>query len=106
MVPTNALHAVADKMYQFQFFSFPEYSACYDSAQHVVGADAHIGPFVRFHRTAIKCGNAAAVSPTAYFFCLARKSRQKDALGDAPYCALTRANFFTPYSGAELLFSR
>ena len=25
--------------------------------------------------------------------CLARKSRQKDALGDALYCALTRANF-------------
>ena len=36
------------------------------------------------------CGNTATVSPTACFFCCARKSRQKDALGDAPYCALTR----------------
>ena len=47
------------------------------------------------------------MSPTAYFFCCARKSRQKDALGDAPYCALTRAIFGrfaaeTPYSGAGL----
>ena len=39
MVPTNVLHAVIGRLHQFRFCSFPEYSACYDSAQHVVGAD-------------------------------------------------------------------
>ena len=52
MVPTNVLHAVAGRLHQFLFCSFPEYSAGYNSAQHLVGADVHIGPFVRFHRTA------------------------------------------------------
>ena len=41
------------------------------------------------------------MSPTAYFFCCARKSRQKDALGDAPYCALTRANLFNALFGRK-----
>ena len=72
------------------------------SAQQVVGADAHIGPLVRFHRNCRACGNAATVAPRAYFFCLARKSRQKDALGDAIYCALTRANFW-PLRGLNAL---
>ena len=44
IVPRNVLHAFAGRLHQFRFCSFPEYSACYDSAQHVVGADAHIGP--------------------------------------------------------------
>ncbi len=80
MVPTNVLHAVAGRLHQFLFCSFPEYSAGYNSAQHLVGADVHIGPFVRFHRNYPCCGNAATVPPAAYFFCCARKSRQKDAL--------------------------
>ena len=79
-------------------------SAC-DSAQQFVGADAHIGPFVRIHRTAVKCSDTAAVASQTYFFCLARKSRQKDALGDAPYCALTRAIFW-PLRGLNALFGR
>ena len=37
--------------------------------------------------------------------CLARKSRQKDSLGDALYCALTRANFW-PLRGLNALFGR
>ena len=37
--------------------------------------------------------------------CLARKSRQKDALGDAPYCALRRAIFW-PLRGLNALFGR
>ena len=37
--------------------------------------------------------------------CLARKSRQKDALGDALYCALTRAIFW-PLRGLNALFGR
>ena len=44
MVPTNVLHAFAGRLNRFRFCSFPEYSADYDVAQHVVGADAHIGP--------------------------------------------------------------
>ena len=51
------------------------------------------------------CGYTATVPPAAYFFCCARKSRQKDALGDALYCALTRANFW-PLRGLNALFGR
>ena len=51
MVPTKVLHAVAGRLHQPRFCSFPEYSTDYDVTQHVVGADAHIGPFVRIHRT-------------------------------------------------------
>ena len=58
-----------------------------------------------FTGTFLKCGIAASVPPAAYFFCLARKSRQKDALGDAIYCALTRANFW-PLRGPNALFGR
>ena len=32
------------------------------------------------HWTAVECGDIAAVAPRAYFFCLARKSGQKEAL--------------------------
>ena len=32
------------------------------------------------HRHAVKCGNTAAVASQTYFFCLVRKSRQKEAL--------------------------
>ena len=32
------------------------------------------------HRHAVKCGNTATVASQTYFFCCARKSRQKDAL--------------------------
>ena len=39
MVPTNVLHAFAGRLNRFRFCSFPEYSADYDVAQHVVGAD-------------------------------------------------------------------
>ena len=42
-------------------------------------AGAH-RPFVRIHRNYLFYGNTATVAPRAYFFCLARKSRQKDAL--------------------------
>ena len=31
------------------------------------------------HRHAVKCGNTATVASQTYFFCLARKSRQKEA---------------------------
>ena len=51
------------------------------------------------------CGNNATVASQTYFFCLARKSRQKDALGDALYCALTRAIFW-PLRGLNALFGR
>ncbi len=43
-VRINVLHAVTGKLHQLRYCSFPEYSAGYDSAQQVVGADAHIGP--------------------------------------------------------------
>ena len=46
--------------------------------------------------------DAVTVAPRACFFCCARKSRQKEALGDAPYCALTRANFW-PLRGLNAL---
>ena len=61
--------------------------------------------FSGIHRNCLFCGNTATVSPTAYFFCCARKSRQKDALEDASYCALTRANFW-PLRGLNALFGR
>ena len=61
--------------------------------------------FSGIHRNCRASGNAATVSPTAYFFCCARKSRQKDALGDALYCALTRAIFW-PLRGLNALFGR
>ena len=54
---------------------------------------------------AIFNSDAATVSPTAYFFCCARKSRQKDALGRGLYCALTRAIFW-PFRGLNALFGR
>ena len=44
MVPTNVLHAFAGRLHQLHFCSFPEYPTGYDFTQHVVGADAHIGP--------------------------------------------------------------
>ena len=37
--------------------------------------------------------------------CLARKSRQKDAPGDALYCALTRANLFDALFGRRFVTS-
>ena len=42
-------------------------SCCFadDSAQQLVGADAHIGPSIWFHRNCRASGNAATVSPTA-----------------------------------------
>ena len=51
------------------------------------------------------CGYTPTVASQTYFFCLARKSRQKDALGDALYCALTRAIFW-PLRGLNALFGR
>ena len=42
------------------------------------------------------CSDTATVAPRAYFFCLARKSRQKEAPGDALYCALPRAFLAAP----------
>ena len=59
-------------------------------------------PLVRFHRNCRAYGNAATVAPRAYFFCCARKSRQKDALGDAPYCALPRAIFIYALFGRRI----
>ena len=51
-------------------------------------------------------GSYTATVPSAtYFFCLARKSGQKEALGDAIYCALTRAIFW-PLRGLNALFGR
>ena len=59
-------------------------------------------PLVRFHRNCRAYGNAATVAPRAYFFCCARKSRQKEA-PETRYIARSRARFlFTPYSGAGL----
>ena len=51
------------------------------------------------------CGKAATVPSAAYFFCCARKSRQKEALEDALYCALPRAIFW-PLRGLNALFRR
>ena len=56
-----------------------------------------------FHRNCLFCGNAATVASQTYFFCLARKSRQKDALGDALYCALTRAIFIYALFGRRIV---
>ena len=50
-----------------------------------------------------QAGGTATVAPRAYFFCCARKSRQKDALGDAPYCALTRAILFDALFGRKIV---
>ena len=61
--------------------------------------------FSGFHRNFLFCGNAATVASQTYFFCCARKSRQKDALGDAIYCALTRAILW-PLRGLNALFGR
>ena len=58
-----------------------------------------------FTGTAVFNSNTVTVAPRAYFFCCARKSRQNDALGDAPYCALPRAILFDALTGAELLLS-
>ena len=44
-VRINVLHAVTGKRHQLRYYSFPEYSAGYDPAQHVVWADAHIGAY-------------------------------------------------------------
>ena len=68
----NVPHAFADRLHQFRFCSFPEYSTDYGHVLHLVGADGersrqrrrsatdaahplrvHIGPFVRLHRTAV-----------------------------------------------------
>ena len=46
--------------------------------------------------------DAVTVAPRACFFCCARKSRQKEALGDAPYCALTRAILFDALFGRRI----
>ena len=51
------------------------------------------------------CSDTATVAPRACFFCCARKSRQKESLGDAPYCALPRA-IFLPLRGLNALFWR
>ena len=57
----NVPHAFAGRLHQFRFYSFPEYSAGYDSAQQVVGADAHIGPLetdefaANFRETGVHC---------------------------------------------------
>ena len=58
-----------------------------------------------WHRTAVKCGDTATVASQTYFFCCARKSRQKDALGRVLYCALPRASFW-PLRGLNALFGR
>ena len=41
---------------------------------------------VHFHRSAAECGKTATVAPQTHFFCLARKSGQKEALGDGAGC--------------------
>ncbi len=41
----NVPHAFAGRLNQFRFYSFSEYLADYDIAQHVVGADVGIGPY-------------------------------------------------------------
>ena len=61
--------------------------------------------FSGIHRNCPFCSYTTTVPPAAYFFCLARKSRQKEALGDALYCALTRAIFW-PLRGLNALFGR
>ena len=48
-------------------------------AQHIVGADDADGPIVRIHRNCLFCTDTATVASQTYFFCCARKSRQKDA---------------------------
>ena len=66
-------------------------------------ARTHSHPAVRFFRYSpefLLCGDTAAVPPAAYFFCCARKSRQKDALETVLYCSLTRAILF------DVLFGR
>ena len=52
------------------------------------------------------CGDTATVAPRAHSFlsCQKRMGR-KEALGDASYCALTRANFW-PLRGLNALFGR
>ena len=52
----------------------------FPSAGKTVGADDAVGPLVRFHRTTVECGDTAAVPSATHFFCLARKSGQKEAL--------------------------
>ena len=67
-------------------------------------AGAH-RPFCPVSPDCLFCSDTATVASQTYFFCCARKSRQKDALGDALYCALTRANFW-PLRGLNALFGR
>ena len=50
------------------------------------------------------CGDTATVSPTAYFFCCARKSRQKDAQ-ETRYIARCRARFFDALFGRRFVTS-
>ena len=52
----------------------------FPSAGQTVGADDAVRPSVRFHRTTVACGDTAAVPSATHFFCLARKSGQKEAL--------------------------
>ena len=59
-------------------------------------------PFCPVSPDYLFCRNAATVAPRASFFCCARKSRQKDALGDAIYCALTRAILFDALFGRRI----
>ena len=61
--------------------------------------------FFQYSPNCLFCGNTASVPPAAHFFCCARKSRQKEALGDASYCALTRAILW-PLRGLNALFGR
>ncbi len=61
----NVPHAFAGRLHQFWFCSFPEYSADYDVAQHVVGADAHIGPANIGHHRRIR--RWPAISTAACF---------------------------------------
>ena len=53
-------------------------------------------PFCPVSPDCLFCSDTATVASQTYFFCCARKSRQKDALGDALYCALPRAIFSRP----------
>ena len=74
-----------------------------DFVPHPVGADAHIGALFRYSPECRFYSNTVTVPSATYFFCCARKSRQKEALGDALYCALTRAILW-PLRGLNALF--
>ena len=45
-----------------------------------IGADDSVGPFLRIHRNCRFGSYTVTVPPAAHFFCLARKSGQKEAL--------------------------